>query len=127
MFGRATITLGIGPHSIVCVYFNILYFVYDIHNPTYMNTPDEFRNVSVTEADAARKADLNWKLLLSNNQSKMHGRLYNNVAKVVGANWTWGFLVNNKYLSYHRVTARRTSYFDSQNCEVEFLSHPLGG
>jgi len=23
-------------------------------------------------------------------------------------------------------TARRTSYFDSQNCEVEFLSHPLG-
>jgi len=24
-------------------------------------------------------------------------------------------------------TARRTSYFDSQNCEVEFLSHPFGG
>jgi len=23
-------------------------------------------------------------------------------------------------------TARRTSYFDSQNCEVEFLSRPLG-
>jgi len=26
------------------------------------NTRHEFRNVSVTEADAARKADLNWKL-----------------------------------------------------------------
>ena len=34
-------------------------------NPTTMNTRDEFRNgpvLSVTEADAARKADLNWKL-----------------------------------------------------------------
>jgi len=31
-------------------------------NPTTTNTRDEFRNVSVTEADAARKADLNWKL-----------------------------------------------------------------
>jgi len=30
-------------------------------------------------------------------------------------------------LSYRRETARRTSYFDSQNCEVEFLSHPFGG
>jgi len=27
-----------------------------------MNTRDEFRNVSVTEADAARKAELIWKL-----------------------------------------------------------------
>jgi len=27
-----------------------------------MNTRDEFKNVSVTEADAVRKADLNWKL-----------------------------------------------------------------
>jgi len=27
-----------------------------------MNTRGEFRNVSVTEADAAGKADLNWKL-----------------------------------------------------------------
>jgi len=26
-----------------------------------------------------------------------------------------------------RETARRTSYFDSQNSEVEFLSHPFGG
>jgi len=26
-----------------------------------------------------------------------------------------------------RETAQRTSYFDSQNCEVEFLSHPFGG
>ena len=24
-------------------------------------------------------------------------------------------------------TTRRTSYFDSQNCEVEFLSHPFWG
>jgi len=36
-------------------------------NPTTMNTQDELRNVSltdvsVTEADAAWKADLNWKL-----------------------------------------------------------------
>jgi len=23
--------------------------------------------------------------------------------------------------------AQRTSYFDSQNCKVEFLSHPFGG
>ena len=30
-------------------------------------------------------------------------------------------------LSYRRETARRTSYFDSYNCEVEFLSHPFGG
>ena len=29
---------------------------------TTVNTRDEFRNMSVTEADAARKADLNWKL-----------------------------------------------------------------
>jgi len=32
------------------------------YNPTTMNTQDEFRNVSVTKADAARKADQNWKL-----------------------------------------------------------------
>jgi len=31
-------------------------------NPTTMNTRDEFRTVSVTEAEAARNADLNWKL-----------------------------------------------------------------
>ena len=36
-------------------------------NPTTINTRDELRNVSVTdvsvtEADAARKADLNWRL-----------------------------------------------------------------
>jgi len=38
------------------------------------------------------------------------------------------FSVSYKYkkLSYRRETARHTSYFDSQNCEVEFLSHPLG-
>jgi len=34
---------------------------------------------------------------------------------------------NYKKLSYRRETARHTSYFDSQNCEVEFLSHPFGG
>jgi len=38
------------------------YYGLDAHYPTTMNTRDEFRNVSVTEADAARKADLNWKL-----------------------------------------------------------------
>jgi len=40
---------------------------YHHYHPTTMNTRDEFRNVSVTdvsvtEADAARKADLHWKL-----------------------------------------------------------------
>jgi len=33
----------------------------------------------------------------------------------------------DKYLRYGRETARRTSYFDSQNYEVEYLSHPFGG
>ena len=31
-----------------------------------------------------------------------------------------------KQLSYRRETARRTSYFDLQNCEVKVLSHPFG-
>ena len=61
-----------------------------------MNTRNEFRNVSVTEADAARQADLNWKLQISNNQWKVHGR--QNVAKVVRATSTstGGFLVKVK-------------------------------
>ena len=33
----------------------------------------------------------------------------------------------NKQLSYRREIVRCMSYFDSQNCEVEFLSHPFGG
>jgi len=32
----------------------------------------------------------------------------------------------DKQLSYRREIARRTSYLDLQNCEVEFFSHPLG-
>jgi len=34
---------------------------------------------------------------------------------------------SNNQLSYCRETARHTSYFDPQNYEVEFLSHPFGG
>ena len=35
--------------------------------------------------------------------------------------------MEDKQLSYRRETARCRSYFDLQNCEVEFLSHPFGG
>jgi len=47
---------------------NMLNMPKSASDPTTMKTRDEFRSVSVTEANSARKADMNWKLQISNNQ-----------------------------------------------------------